>query len=243
MLPLFDQECWHGTDAWSVVSLQSKFRSLQQTPLMADYFPYRYHFRISMAGKWSYSTVRKDSRPYLRTLGNNSRNKHPSVITENIQLGPVLTDRESVTTESCSLVSPFLRVVVTEPSRMKSVRTEGCHVGLFREFIRTAFSTYKQSNTTIHSQVYSDDNERVWCGEIADRGKDSWRLEIEVLTAEISKYGGKRFDCHVQLSNAVLNIICGVVFKQRWVELCTYVTCDRLVWYNRISYQCDEISK
>ena len=32
---------------------------------------------------------------------------------------------------------------------MKSVRTEGCHVGLFREFVGTACCTYGQSNTTI----------------------------------------------------------------------------------------------
>ena len=31
---------------------------------------------------------------------------------------------------------------------MKSVRTEGCHVGLFREFVGTACCTYGQSNTT-----------------------------------------------------------------------------------------------
>ena len=32
---------------------------------------------------------------------------------------------------------------------MKSARTEGCHVGLFREFVGTACCTYGQSNTTI----------------------------------------------------------------------------------------------
>ena len=31
---------------------------------------------------------------------------------------------------------------------MKSLRTEGCHVGLFREFVGTACCTYGQSNTT-----------------------------------------------------------------------------------------------
>ena len=31
---------------------------------------------------------------------------------------------------------------------MKSVRTEGCHVGLFREFVGTTCCTYGQSNTT-----------------------------------------------------------------------------------------------
>ena len=67
---------------------------------------------------------------------------------ENMRLGPVLTDHESVPEASCSTVSPFLRFVATEPSRMKSVRTEGCHVGLFREFIGTAYCTYGQSTTT-----------------------------------------------------------------------------------------------
>ena len=69
-------------------------------------------------------------------------------VTENIRLGPVLTDRESVPTASCSPVSPFLQFVVTEPSRMKSVHTEGCHMGLFQERIGTACCTYRQSNMT-----------------------------------------------------------------------------------------------
>ena len=43
---------------------------------------------------------------------------------------------------------PFLRFVVTESSRIKSVRTEGCHVGVSREFVGTACWTYGQSNTT-----------------------------------------------------------------------------------------------
>ena len=67
----------------------------------------------------------------------------------NIPLGPVLGDRESVPTASSSPVSPFLLFVVTEPSRIKSVRMEGCHVGLFREFVGTACCTYGQSNMTI----------------------------------------------------------------------------------------------
>ena len=72
---------------------------------------------------------------------------HPSVCTENIRLRPVLTNRESVPTR-CSPISPSLRFVVTEPSRTKSVRTERCHVGLFREFVGTACCTDGQSNTT-----------------------------------------------------------------------------------------------
>ena len=59
---------------------------------------------------------------------------HPSLSTENIRLDPVFTDRESEPTANCSPVSPFLRFVVTEPSRMKPVR----HMGLFREFVGTA---------------------------------------------------------------------------------------------------------
>ena len=50
---------------------------------------------------------------------------------------------------SCSPVSPFLWFVVTEPSWMKSLRTEGCHVGLFREFVGTSCCTYGPSNATI----------------------------------------------------------------------------------------------
>ena len=88
---------------------------------------------ISYLTHWSYSTVRKYSKPYLRTLRNNPRDTLPYVRKtpgENIRLGPVLTDRESVPTlESCSPVRPFLRFLVTEPSRMKSVRTDGCPGG------------------------------------------------------------------------------------------------------------------
>ena len=79
---------------------------------------------------------------------------HPSVSRENNRLGPVLTDRESVPTASCSTVSPFLRLDVTEPSRMKSVRTKGCHVGLFWKFVGMAFSTYGQSNPTNESFIW-----------------------------------------------------------------------------------------
>ena len=39
--------------------------------------------------------------------------------------------------------------------------------------------------------------------------------EIEVLSAEIYKHGGKPFDCQRLLSYAVSNIICGVVFNKR----------------------------
>ena len=63
------------------------------------------------------------------------------------------TYSEPVPTASCSPESPFLRFVVSEPSRMKSVRTEGCHVGLFREFVGTACCTYGQSNTTSQTDV------------------------------------------------------------------------------------------
>ena len=54
----------------------------------------------------------------------------------------------SVPTANCSPVSPLLRFVATEPSRMKFVHTEGCDVGLSREFVGTT-CTHGQSNTTI----------------------------------------------------------------------------------------------
>ena len=94
---------------------------------------------IGVTNHWSYSTLRKYSKPYLRTHGNNPHVWHPSVSTESIRLGPVLTDPESVPTPSCSPVNPFLRFVVTELRRMKSVRTEGCHVGLFRGFVHCRY--------------------------------------------------------------------------------------------------------
>ena len=37
---------------------------------------------------------------------------------------------------------------------MKYVRAEGCHVGLFREFVVTACCTYGQSNTTINMNEF-----------------------------------------------------------------------------------------
>ena len=39
---------------------------------------------------------------------------------------------------------------------MKSVRTEECHVGLFREFVGTACCTYGQSHTTTGAQIDTD---------------------------------------------------------------------------------------
>ena len=53
-----------------------------------------------------------------------------SLSMENIWLGQVLTDRESVPAASFSAVSLFLRFVVTKLSN-EIVNTEGCHVGLF----------------------------------------------------------------------------------------------------------------
>ena len=47
-------------------------------------------------------------------------------------------------TGACSPASPFLRFIVTEPSRKKPVRTEGCHVGLFRKCVATACCTCGQ---------------------------------------------------------------------------------------------------
>ena len=80
----------------------------------------------------------------------------------------VRTDRESA-----PKASPFLQFVVTEPSRVICARTEGCHMGLFRELVGTACCTYGQSNTTINSvsvftglpSLWSIQKrfEQVWC--------------------------------------------------------------------------------
>ena len=56
---------------------------------------------------------------------------YPSVAKESIRLGPVFAGRKSVPTANCSPVSPFLRCVVTKPSRMKFIRSAGCRVGHF----------------------------------------------------------------------------------------------------------------
>ena len=61
--------------------------------------------------------------------------------------------RNKERTASCPPLSLFLGFVVQEPSRMKYVRTEGCHVGLFREFVGMASWTYGQSNTTIATAI------------------------------------------------------------------------------------------
>ena len=49
-----------------------------------------------------------------------------------------------------------LTICSYKPSRMKSVCTEGCHVGRFREFIDTACCTYRQSNTTCVGKSYEN---------------------------------------------------------------------------------------
>ena len=85
----------------------------------------------------------------------------------NIWLGPVLTDREFVPTANYSPVSPFLRFVVTEHNRMKSVCTEGCHMGLFRESVGTACCTYGQSNATIGKQILWRKYASIICGDRA----------------------------------------------------------------------------
>ena len=45
---------------------------------------------------------------------------------------------------------------------MKSTRTRGCHVGLFREFVGTACCTYGKSNTT--NETFTEQiTSGVWC--------------------------------------------------------------------------------
>ena len=74
--------------------------------------------------------------------------------TENIRMGPVFTDGESVPSAGCFTVSPLLGCVVIKPSRMKSICTEGCHMGHFREFVCTSCCIYGQSNkSTVHHEM------------------------------------------------------------------------------------------
>ena len=98
------------------------------------------------ASQWSYSTVRKYSKSYLQTLGNNPRDtlrKYGKLSTGPSTYGPWVRTYSKLF--SCKSV---LTVLVTEPSRMKTVRTDGCHVYLLWEFVGTACCTYGQSNTT-----------------------------------------------------------------------------------------------
>ena len=74
---------------------------------------------------------------------------HPSVHTDFIRLCSVTTNRKNGLTGEQFAVGTNSRSVSTGPSQMFSVLTEGCHVGPFREFVRTACCTYGQSNTTI----------------------------------------------------------------------------------------------
>ena len=97
---------------------------------------------------WSYSTVRKYSKPYLRTLGIVPRDTLPSVRTDFIRLGSVTTNRKNGLAGEQLAVGTGSRSVSTGPSRMFSVLTEGCHVGYSREFVGTVYCTYGQSNTT-----------------------------------------------------------------------------------------------
>ena len=77
-----------------------------------------WHARTSKGGYFIYNgRIRLSVSTVNRTC---ELTWHPSVSTENIRLGPVLTDRESVPIASCSPVSPFLRFVVTEPNVTKS---------------------------------------------------------------------------------------------------------------------------
>ena len=90
---------------------------------------------------------RKYSQPYLRTLGRHPRDAL-SVRTDFIRLGCVATNRKNGLTGEQLAVGTDSRFVSTEPSRMFSVLTEGCHVGYSREFVGTVNCTYGQSNTT-----------------------------------------------------------------------------------------------
>ena len=65
-----------------------------------------------------------------------------------IRLGSVTTNRKNGLTGEQLAVGTDSRSVSTEPSRMFSVLTEGCHVGYSREFVGTVYCPYGQSNTT-----------------------------------------------------------------------------------------------
>ena len=73
---------------------------------------------------------------------------HSSVSTETFEWAQYLLTLSPHLQQDFFLVSSFLPFVVAEPSRMKYVHTEGCHMGLFREFVFTVCCTDGQSNTT-----------------------------------------------------------------------------------------------
>ena len=65
---------------------------------------------------------------------------------------------------------------------MKSVRTEGCHVGLFREFVGTACCTYGQSNTTTIRSLKSWSLTLQWWAGSSSGGR--WRLFLTLIFVE-----------------------------------------------------------
>ena len=94
---------------------------------------------------WSYSTVRKYTKPYLRTLGRDPRNTLPYV---QISFHWALTaNRKNGLTEEQPAVGTDSMSVSTGPSRMFAVLTEVCHLVYSREFVGTVYCTYGQSNT------------------------------------------------------------------------------------------------
>ena len=98
---------------------------------------------------WSRSTVRKYSKPYLRTQ--KWPTWHPSVLIDFIRLGSATTNRKNELTGEQLAVGTDSRSGSTGPSRMFSILTEGCHVGHSREFVGTVYCTYGLSNTTTGS--------------------------------------------------------------------------------------------
>ena len=89
----------------------------------------------------------------------------PSTYLPNIQ--------QIVLLEVCSL-----RFVVTEPSRMKLIRTEGCHLGHFQKFVGTACCTYGQSITTNTFCASDDVNSLRPCDTV-------WRYRTRPTLAQV----------------------------------------------------------
>ena len=81
-----------GANVW-LACTPPEFYIAKMLPMGGPHF-YRHISRLKAGLRsryhWSYSTVRKYSKHYPRTLMNNPRVRHPSVATENIRLGPDL---------------------------------------------------------------------------------------------------------------------------------------------------------
>ena len=92
-----------------------------------------------LSKQWSYSTDRKYSKPYLRTLGIVPRDTLPYVEIS-FDWAPTTNRKNGLTGEQLA-VGKGSRSVSTGPSRMFSVLTEGCHVGYSREFVGTVYCT------------------------------------------------------------------------------------------------------